>query len=233
MNWSTLDELWSQRHDPAQLSALEKALDQSLTESGAAAEYGLLWRYARLAHFRAMQADANATKGEAYHHFARGAQRARQAVRLQWYGVEGNFWYGVNLIEAARRHPLEMLYCCPAWRALSIATWHIERAASIDETYHFAGPLRVWGRLTHLRPLLLGGSVERAIVLYRRALQIAPDNSTTLLYYAEALLADKQQRAAREVLKRIIEASDDPDWRWEQERDRGLAQALLESIKSA
>ncbi len=39
----------------------------------------------------------------------------------------------------------------------------------------------------HLKPLLLGGSVDRAIEYYRRALQIAPHNSTTMLYYAEAL----------------------------------------------
>jgi hypothetical protein len=64
-------------------------------------------------------------------------------------------------------------------------------------------------------------------------LQIAPTNSTTLLYYAEALLADRQPRAARDLLKQVVEAPDDPHWLWEQKRDRRLARVLLEQMYQA
>lgn len=63
----------------------------------------------------------------------------------------------------------------------------------LPTTTHFAGPLRVWGKLMHQKPLLLGGSIDRALDIYRRALQIAPHNSTTLLYYAESLIADQRR----------------------------------------
>lgn len=93
--------------------------------------------------------------------------------------------------------------------------------------------MRVAARITHLKPLLLGGSLERSLDLYRRALQIAPQNSTTLLYYAEALLADQQKRLARRSLRAIIEAPEDEDWVWEQARDRRLAKAHLERMDAA
>jgi len=231
MNWLELDELWRQRHGATHLSALASALTQALAKQAEAAEYCLLWRCARLTHFRAMQAEVAGEKLTAYQHFAYAADQAQRAMRLETYGVEANFWYGVNIIEAARRHGHGMIKSFAAARALPTAIKHIERTLSSDETYHFAGPLRVAGRLMHLKPLLLGGSVDRALAYYRRALQIAPHNSTTLLYYAEAFLADKQRRAARDMLRQIIGAADDPDWRWEQQRDRVAAKKLLMEIE--
>lgn len=242
LNWNTLDEQWRNRHDAEHFAALEGALDKALYNQGDKPEYAVLWRWARLSHFRAMQAmngeddqaagkakskakSEVADKAAARRHFAAGAQEALQAARLQPNRVEGHFWFGVNHIEAARAGGK-----VAAARALSLATRHIERAAQIDETYHFAGPLRVLGRLTHLRPLLLGGSLDHALDIYRRALQIAPDNSTTLLYYAEALVADRQPGEARRVLNRLIAAAPDPDWIWEQTRDKILARALLQKM---
>ncbi len=81
-----------------------------------------------------------------------------------------------------------------------------------------------------MRPLLLGGSLDHALDIYRRALQLAPHNSTTLLYFAEALLSDRQPGEARRVLNRLIEAAPDPDWTWEQTRDKTLARALLQKM---
>lgn len=224
MNWNLLDEQWQQRHDPAQFEVLEKELDQALFRSEAEREYPLLWRWARLSHFRAMQASAR--PDEAVRHFAAGADEAKQAVALQPNRVEGHFWYSVNFIEAARGRSW-----LAAARALPTAMRHIERAVAIDEGYHFAGPLRVWGKMTQQKPLLMGGSLDTALDILRRALQIAPANSTSLFYYAETLIADQQRPPAREALRKILNDPDDAAWRWEQDRDRGLAQALLHSIK--
>ncbi|MBV9468773.1 MAG: tetratricopeptide repeat protein [Abitibacteriaceae bacterium] len=224
MNWNLLDEQWKNRHDKTQLAALEQELDRELFRSDAEREYPLLWRWARLSHFRAMQAGDN--EAEARRHYEAGAEEAKKAVALQPNRVEGHFWYGVNFIEAARRRGWVTVA-----RAMPIAMRHIERAVAIDEAYHFTGPLRVWGKLTHQKPLLMGGSIDRALDIYVRALQICPDNSTTLLYYAETLIADQKRPKAREVLNKILNDPDDPEWRWEQERDRGLARQMMDSIK--
>jgi tetratricopeptide (TPR) repeat protein len=226
MNWTLLDEQWQQRHDPAVFSELETALDSALWNSKGTPEYPLLWRWARLSHFRAMQSlEKNGSSEAARLHFEAAAQEAETACEVQPNLVEGHFWFGVCHIEAARTRGK-----LAAARALSKASAHIDRAANIDEAYHFAGPLRVQARFTHLRPLLLGGSLDRSLDIYRRALQIAPHNSTTLLYYAEALIADQDWKPTRRTLHQIINAPPDKCWIWEQTRDRRLATELLASL---
>ena len=88
-------------------------------------------------------------------------------------------------------------------------------------------------RITHFKPLLLGGSLDRALDVYRRALQIFPENSTTLLYYAEALIADQRKKLARRTLETIISAPEDADWVWEQARDKCKAEKLLIKMNAA
>lgn len=223
-NWNQLDEQWKQRHDTAQFSAYETALDKMLYEQKQP-EYSILWRWARLSHFRAMQSLQAGDNAAARRHYAAATQEAQAALRLQPNRVESLFWCGVNVIEEARLGSR-----IAAVRVLSQANRLIEHAAQNDEAFYFAGPLRVLGRITHKKPLLLGGDISKAIPFYRRALQIAPQNSTTQLYLVEALLDDQQLREARNVLEAIIEAAPDADWLWEQERDKAIAQKLLDKL---
>jgi tetratricopeptide (TPR) repeat protein len=222
MNWTLLDERWTNRHDATVFEELESELDRALYNQKTP-DYPLVWRWARLSHFRAMQAQEAGDWVAAQRHFKEGAKEAETAAALQPNRVEGLFWAGVCLIESAR-----LTNKLAALRVLNTATHHIDRAANIDETYHFAGPLRVQGRMTHRRPLLLGGSINLACDIYRRALELAPENSTTRLYYAEAILADQEWEKAREQLRYILNAPPCTGWIWEQERDKKLAHALLE-----
>ena len=228
--WTPINELWLQRYDDAALKTYGDTLTQWETEAGADSDYALLWRLAQWEHFRALQvlaADENDVSA-AKTHLESGAKRAARAMELEPHRVEGWFWNGVCALEAAR-----LGGTFAAARALSPATRHIERAMAIDESYQWAGPLRVLARITHYKPLILGGSVNRALDIYRRALQIAPHNSTTLLYYCETLLADQQNALARQTLQGIISAPDDEAWRWEQARDRELAKQMIEKMNSA
>jgi hypothetical protein len=216
-----LDDLWTRRYELESLAKLE----MQFGACGAPQEYALLWRLARYLHFRAMQCDERGDKEQAKQYFQRGAEAGKAAMQCEAYEIEGCFWRGVNELEAAR-HTSTLA----AMVALRSGTALIERAAKMDETYHFAGPLRVLGRIIHRKPLLLGGSANVAREYFKRALQIAPHNSTTQLYYVEALLTEQQKPEARHILNEIISAPDDEDWRWEQERDRKRAQELLHTF---
>lgn len=226
MNWNKLDEDWKLRHDSAKFAEMESELDKALYNSVGGAEYALLWRWARMSHFRAMLVFQQGKKEEAARHFGEGAVEAATAVELQPNRVEGHFWRAVCLIESARLRSLPA-----AARALPAVARHLERAIQIDESYHFAGPLRVQGRTTYLKPRFLGGSVERALGLYRLALEIAPNNSTTLLYYADALIANRQGEAGRRILNQLLEAPVDEEWVWEQARDKKIAAERLARLK--
>jgi len=224
-NWDELDMMWRERYQPATLTALTEMLLQQC--EAAPDDYAALWRLARTYQFCGMVADEEGQNERAQQRFAAGAEVALRAVKAESTRVEGHFWYGVNSIEAARRRGLLMTL-----GTLSRATRYIERALDLDEAYHFAGPVRVSGRIMHFRPPILGGTIDRAIDIYHRALQIDDRNSTTLLYYAEALIVDQQRIKARSVLRTIIEAPDDPHWRWEQTRDRKKAGEWLERTEA-
>lgn len=219
-DFSHPDELWLQRHDLQALDALDAALHshEYLPDI-----YELSWRRARLLHFRAMKAAQENSESLAIQFYAQGAREAQKALDERAYGVEANFWRAVNGLEAGRRNG-----AMAAVFALSRATKQLERAAHQDETFHFGGPARVLGRVTHLKPMILGGNLDNAISFLRRARQIAPHNSTTLLYLAEALWADRQPRDAKDILREIIAAPRDESWVWEQNRDKKAAQQLLE-----
>lgn len=226
--WVPIDELWQQRWDESSLQTYGETLTQWET-SGDENDYELLWRIAQWEHFRALQVLAGENNvASAKAHLENGAQKGARATALEHHRVEGWFWSGVCALEAAR-----LSGTFAAARALPGATRHVERALGLDETYHWAGPLRVWGRITHFKPMILGGSLDRALDIYRRALQIAPDNSTTLLYYSEALLADQQNALARQTLQQIISAPEDAAWRWEQARDRKLAAQRIAEMNRA
>ena len=217
MTFAEFDALYANRHVPANLNVLQNALLENLKTDN----YGWLWRAARLDHFRAMQAHETSAD-EARALFAQGARHAQSAQLLEGDRVEAAFWAATCALEAARLGGK-----LAAAAALGKAQKQLNRAAQIDETYHFAGPLRVLGRVTHLKPLILGGNLDYALAFFERALQIAPDNSTTLLYYADALIADNQPGKARSTLKQIIAAPPLENWIWESERDRELARVMM------
>ena len=216
MTYAEFDALYAHRHLPETAREIERILGAHLNPN----DYGWNWRAARFDHFRAMQAEAN--PGEARALFARGAQRGHIAESLEKDRVEAAFWAATCGLEAAR-----LGGTLAAAAALPRAQKQLDRAAQLDESFHYAGPLRVLGRVTHLKPLLLGGSLDRALAFFERALQLWPDNSTTLLYYADALIADNQPAQGRRVLKGIIEAPLREDWVWEGERDRELARKWM------
>ena len=215
MTLAEFDALYANRH---QTEALE-ACAAILREVPDAFEWE--WRAARLEQFLAMRFVDEADSGAAREHFGRGRELGMRAVKREWTRVEGVFWENVCALEAARLgNPLG------AMATLKRAQKGIERAVAIDEAYHFAGPLRVLGRLTQLKPLVLGGNLDNALAFYTRALQIAPGNSTTLLYRADALLHDHQPAEARRTLGRVLEVSGQ-EWEWETARDKRVAREWL------
>lgn len=220
-----LDHWWRERPLGAPLDEREAASQGLLQFPSALAadEYEWRWKVARWLHFAAMQAVETGDKPNARRLFECGGAAAGVAARLHPTRVEGRFWRGVCALEGAR-----LKGSVAALLALPGAEKDVEAAMKMDEAFHFAGPLRVMGRITHLKPLALGGNLDNAIALHRRALQVCPDNSTSLLYLAQSLFADRQPAEAKRALRTLLAAPDDPSWTWEQARDRRHAAKLME-----
>ena len=189
---------------------------------GGADRYEVQWRLARSLFFLGQEADSAGGKRQLH---AAGIGAGERAAAISPERVEGHFWLGVNLALFA-----ECAAGIKAVRALLRGRNELRLAKEISESYHGAGPLRVLGRITHKAPRLLGGSPKRSRRLFDRALQIAPLNSVTLLYAAEQAIDVSDCDRARELLERVISSDLDPDWEYENRRDRALAEALLKSL---
>lgn len=218
-----LDALWAQRHTATALADFESALVAALASDSQ--RTALLWRFARAKHFYAMQADEKNHPSAAARLFSEGATLAERALKTAPRNATTLFWAASCGLEAARARGV-----LTALRALPTARRRLECAAELDETFHYAGPLRVLGRLAHRTPSWLGGDLNEALVLYERALKHAPGHPTTLLYLAEALLDASRREEARKPLEEIVAAPQFPDWQWEQERDRRQARSLLATL---
>jgi tetratricopeptide (TPR) repeat protein len=210
------DELYSQRADSKNVWTNVELLRSALDEVN---NYEIAWRLGRAFFFLGQEAPAAETKRELH---AQGVGAGKRAVRAKPESVEGHFWLGVNLALLAQvEGPIKAIACAlQAKRAL-------KQAVVIDAAYHAAGPLRALARLQHKLPRLLGGGIARAHENYERAIELAPNNTVTRIYFAELLLEIGDANRARAELEAVMDAPFDPAWAFEIERDRKIARELL------
>jgi len=184
--------------------------------------YEVQWRLSRALFFIGQEAASPAARSQLH---AAGIGAGERAVALNAERVEGHFWVGVNLALFAENHR--------GWRGLRALRWaksELKLAMEINEAYHDAGPLRVLGRLAHKAPRWLGGGLPLSEKYYRRALEVAPANTVTLLYAAELAFERSQPSRALTLLSLIDSAPANDDWAFEQRRDRDRAGDLRARI---
>jgi TRAP transporter T-component len=214
------DELYRQRSEPG---AVRESVMVLSGARGGNDRYEVQWRLARALFFLGQQAASRDSSRQLY---AAGIGAGERAVALNGERVEGHFWVGVNLALFA-----ETNRGIRGARALRWARTELKRAASIDERYHEAGPLRVLGRLAHKAPRLLGGSFKRSRELFDRALKIAPANTVTLTYAAELALETGDHDRGCDLLRQVLSTSADPEWEFENKRDRDVALSIMARLE--
>jgi hypothetical protein len=217
---SRADALYGAREQVENVRASVALLDDEAIKD----DFEAAWRLGRALFFLG-QEEQRKRQARALH--KRGVVASRRAVRLGPKRVEGHFWLGVNRsLQAQATNPFMALSL-----ALS-AKRSLERAAGINPAYHAAGPLRVLARLAHKLPRLLGGGHVRARANFARAIELAPANTVTRLYFAEMLLEAGDDGQARAELETLLNTPLNPAWAFETARDRRRAQELLRRLRS-
>ncbi len=187
-------------------------------------DYEATWRLSRALFFLGQE---TGDENEAREFHKRAVAITKRTMRLAPQRVEGYFWRGVNLALLAN---LENSFHAArhAWQAKR----SLRRAARIDPAYHGAGPLRVLARLSHKLPRVLGGSTKRAQAYFEEAIELAPANTVTRLYFAEMLIDTRDKNRARTELIALLNVPIDPAWNFEAKRDRHLARELLKTLET-
>jgi hypothetical protein len=213
------DELYSERQRIENVRA-----SIAILRSSGRNEYEILWRLGRALFFLGQEAP---DKDSALSNHCQGVIACEQAVATAPERVEGHFWLAVNLALAAQRKKRV--------RAITSArrvVRELRRAIQIDSSYHGAGPLRVLARLQHKLPRWLGGGSSRARTNYKAAVNLAPENTVTRIYFAELLLESGERDLAREQLEFVLNVSADPGWAFEIERDKRIAKEMLAKMQT-
>ena len=155
-----------------------------------------------------------------------GIVLARRARELKSEGVEGYYWYAINvgwLADADRLYGL---------KAVAEMEPALRRAIELDQRYDFAGPLRVLGVLL-LRtpgPPTSIGSPRKGLRLLQQATELFPDYPENFLYLAEALSDVQRPEEARAALAKVLDAPPWPDRQFESAQWKAGAQKLLKSL---
>jgi tetratricopeptide (TPR) repeat protein len=182
-------------------------------------DYTAQWQAAQASEFLA----ENETRAELRRTSAqRGIVLARRARAVKPDGVEGCYWYALNVGELA---DVDRSYGLDAVGEMQTA---LKRAIELDERYDFAGPLRVMGIL-HLRtpqPPASIGSPRKGLQSLRRAVELFPDYPENYLYLAEALHDNGRVDEAKEALRKVLEADTWPDQQFESEQWKAAALKL-------
>jgi tetratricopeptide (TPR) repeat protein len=180
-------------------------------------DYDAQWEAAQALAFLAENETRPELRRESAQH---GVVFARRARELKADGVEGQYWYALNvglLADVDRAYGLD---------AVGEMETALKRAIELDERYDLGGPLRVLGIL-HLRtplPPASIGSPRKGLRLLQRAVELFPDYPENYLYLAEALRDTGRGDEAKEALRSVLEARQWPGRQFESQEWK--AQAL-------
>ena len=136
--------------------------------------------------------------------FEKGRHYAELLCRREPARVEGHYWLALNLCGIAETSRPRV-----ALSLLPVIISELELALDLDETYDQAGAHRVIGRIYSEAPgwPLSVGDLDKSLYHLRRAVEIAPENSTNHLYLAETLIQlgmdEEAQRELEQVLIRV------------------------------
>lgn len=173
----SLDLAWTIRHE-----LHDKILEFMRKKATLPENFEVLWRMARLSYysgFFGMPKDSS--NEDKMLVFQVGTEAGDRARRLEAKRVEGHYWYAVTLGGwGIAKGVLNALSSAGPMRdALS-------EAIKIDAKYHFAGPLRVRGRLYYKLPGIISfGDNQKAAEDLKRAISLAPDIKLNHIYMAE------------------------------------------------
>lgn len=215
------DELYSERQ---RIENVRRSV--TILQSAGKNDYEILWRLGRALFFLGQEAP---DKDSALSHFCRGIVASEEAIAITPARVEGHFWLAVNLALTAQTQKHRPLL---AIRNARRAIRELRQAIQIDSSYHGAGPMRVLARLQHKLPRVLGGGSNRAHTNYESAVNLAPQNTVTRIYFAELLLESGERDLGREHLEFVLNVSTDPGWAFEIERDKQIAREILAKLRT-
>ncbi|NBX15979.1 MAG: hypothetical protein EBR09_01290 [Proteobacteria bacterium] len=199
-NVSSLDAAWNSRHEMH-----AKIVDFLKRKQALPEDYEVLWRLSRLSYYGGFFAlPSGSNSEEKMEIFQVGVDSGDKARRAAPARVEGHYWYAVTLGGwGIAKGILNALSSAKPMREA------LTEAIKIDPKYHYAGPLRVRGRLYNKLPGVISfGDNKLALEDLKKAAHLAPESKLNHIYLAEV---QNKLSGKAEALKTLEYAKTLPD----------------------
>jgi tetratricopeptide (TPR) repeat protein len=158
--------------------------------------------------------------------FKQAMEICKKAIALHSDRVEGHYWLGVHTGSYGEaRGVLKSLFL------KNDIISEMNKSIAIDGSYEGGGAYCVLGRLYFKVPGLFGGSNKKSRLNLEKCREIAPKNSTNLLFLAETYWDMDLDQPAIQALEYLLSMEPDPLMLPETEKDKVEARKLLKKYK--
>lgn len=218
------EALWAARGDLSKAAEALTAYEAMVQQSPK--DYDALLRLTRVHYWIGQNLEATDEKS-ALSHYGKGKEYGKRAAEAA-PDQPGGYFFGAACLarENSLKGSFSNLFGIKEVRRQN------EKAASIQADYFYRGPDRFFCAYYTKLPGLLGGSVSKAIVHGRKAVEAHPNYIGNRVFLAEAYLKDGKEDLARRELEAAIAVPEAalPDVIPEQRLEKKKAEALLKKI---
>lgn len=180
------------------------------------------WKFAQYSYYLGAKMEQDEQIADKV--LSKGMSAANIARRMEPDKPEGHFWYAAILGEQSKRNRITVgVASIPKIREA------MERVIKIDPGYQGASAYDGLGQLEMGTRGMAGGSIEKAVEYFEKAIEVDGNNSYTLLHLAEAKLAQQKDAEAKKLLDKILSMPVDPNFIPEHNETTRDAKKLLET----
>ncbi|HEX3101689.1 MAG TPA: tetratricopeptide repeat protein [Pyrinomonadaceae bacterium] len=176
------------------------------------------WKFSRVSYFLGRQTP---DENKAEKIFESGRDAGNIASSMEPSKPDGYFWYGANLGELSRISPVTV-----GIKAVGEIKTAMNKVIEIQPDYENSSAYDALAE-TELTTRIYGGSTDKAIELLEKALQTEKNNMDLHIRLAEAYLAAKRDREAKDQLEQAMRMPPDPDYLPEYKESMEQAKKML------
>jgi hypothetical protein len=228
LNAAWLNNAWDLREDLAKQSGYISYMQKMDADKCMPKDYETSWKAARMIYFLGNYGvgEKQFVAGESgVKFFDYGVRLAKQAIKLNPNGVEGQYWYAIDLgsYGLVKGIMASAMNAKSGMKALNFVCAH-------DSSYHWSGANRTLGKYYSKLPGMFGGDKEKALASLLKATQEV-DYSNNWVFLGQYYLEQKDGANAIKACQRALQ-SPKIDGKYEEKRYTYEAQECIAEAQS-
>ncbi len=228
LNVVWLNSAWDAREDLAKQSTYINYMQKMDEDNIIPGDYETSWKAARIDYFLGNYGVGEkqfATGESGVEFFDYGVRLAKQAIKINPNGVEGQYWYAINLgsYGLAKGIMASAMNAKSGMKSLNFVCAH-------DPSYHWSGANRTLGKYYSKLPGMFGGDKTKALASLLKATQEV-DYSNNWVFLGQYYLEQKDGADALKACQRALQ-SPKIDGKYEEKRYTYEAQECIAEAQS-